>query len=154
MALTEISLSQEDGLICQIFTRTHIVTADDPPPDSEDDEGPTPLELFLASLGSSSAVALRIEAERLGIDVEEVQISVKWRTSHRRLLDPGEVLPSTAIQREIRVRVTRDISEAERDSLLEAAKTSPVSRVLGDVRVEDALYVMGYADPDSGVVAE
>lgn len=151
MALTEISLSQEQGLICQIFTRTHIITSDDPADLESEDEGPTPLELLLAALGSSSAIAMKITAERMNIEVEEIQVSVKWRTSHRRLMDPGEVLPGHPIQRETRIRVSRDISEFERDALLEAARTSPVSRLLGpDSRIEDALYVMGYAEPEAG----
>lgn len=147
MAVTEISLTQEDGHICQIFTRTHIITADDV--DGEDDEGPTPLELFLASLGSSAAISLKSTAERLGIEVEEVQVNVKWRTSHGKLMDPGETVTPLPIQREFRVRVTRDISELERDALVDAVKTSPVTRILGGTpRIEDALYILGYADPE------
>src|SRR6187549_1475577 len=30
MPLTQVSLTQEEGVICQIFTKGHIVTADDP----------------------------------------------------------------------------------------------------------------------------
>ena len=151
MALTEISLSQEEGLICQVFTRTHIITADDPVDPAADDEGPTPLEYLLAALGSSAAISLKTAALRMGIEVEEVQVNVQWRTSHARLLDPGEMLPAHPIQREIRVRLSRDISEFERDALLDAARNSPVSRVLStSPKLEDALYVLGYADPDPG----
>jgi putative redox protein len=151
LALTEISLSQEEGFICQIFTRTHIITADDPVDPAADDEGPTPLEYLLSALGSSAAISLKMAAIRMGIEVEEVQVSVQWRTSHARRLDPGEMLPAHPIQREIRIRVSRDISEFERDALLEAARMSPVSRVLGAApKLEDALYVLGYADPDPG----
>jgi putative redox protein len=151
LALTEISLSQEQGVVCQIFTRTHIITADDPEDPEAEDEGPTPLEYLLSALGSSSAIAMKTMANLMNIDVEEIQVNVKWRTTHRRLLDPGEVLPVHPIQRETRIRVSRDISEFERDALLDAGRSSPVSRALGEgVRVEDALYVMGYAEPDPG----
>lgn len=146
MAITEVSLSLEEGLVCQLFTKSHIVAADDPADPDVEDEGPNPLEFLLAALASSAAMALKEEAGRHDLGVEEVQVSVKWRTSHRLLLEPGETLPPTAIQREMRIRVARDITEVERDALLAAAKRSPVDRALaGGTRVEDALFVFGYA---------
>jgi putative redox protein len=149
MALTEVSLSQEDGLICQIFTRTHILTADDPVEKAAEDEGPNPLELLLSAIGSSAAVAMKEAANAMGIPVEEIQVNVQWRTSHRKLMDPGEELPAVPIQREIRVRIARDITEFERDALLEAARSSPVARAIAEGRrVEDALYILGYAEPE------
>lgn len=153
MALTEISLSQENGLICQIFTRTHIITADDPSIPTDEDEGPTPIELLLSAIGSSAAIAMKEAAGRMRIGVEEIQVNVQWRTSHRMLLtDPGQPRPDHPILREIRIRITRDISEMERDALLEAARQCPVSRTLtGGPRVQDALYVLGYAYPDEEV---
>ncbi len=154
MARTEISLTLEDGVTCQIFTHGHIVTADDPVDAGAEDEGPTPLEYLLAAIGSSAAIAVKRAAQRLGIEIEEIQVQVSWPASHRRLLDPGEELPRTAIRRELRVRVTRDISETERDALLDAAKSCPVDRSLeGGPRIEDALYILGYAAPDEGVAA-
>jgi len=151
VAITEVSLSLEDGNICQVFTKTHIITADDPADSGAEDEGPTPLELVLAGYASSAAIAVNETAARLGIEVEEIQVSVQWRTSHRRLLDPGETVTPLPIRRELRVRVGRDITESERDALIEAAKGSPVDRALaGGPKVEDALYIFGYADPDAG----
>lgn len=149
MAITEVNLSLEDGLVCQIFTKSHIVAADDPADPDVEEEGPNPLEYLLAALASSAAMAVKEEALRRALTLEEVQVSVKWRTSHRALLEPGEQLPPTALQREMRVRVTRDITEAERDALLAAAKASPVDRALaGGTRVEDALFVFGYASEE------
>jgi uncharacterized OsmC-like protein len=151
MALTEISLTQEHGVVCQIFTKAHIVTADDPAPGAEEDEGPTPLEYLAAAVGASAAVALRRAAERLDLPLEEVQVNVKYRATHAGLLaeDAGEAPPT--VQREIRIRLGRDISEVERDALLHAVKASPVDRVMRAApRIEDALYVFGYADPDGG----
>ncbi len=155
MAITEVSLSLEEGNVCQIFTKTHIIAADDPADPEAEDEGPTPLEYVMAGYGASAAIAVKETADRLDIEVEEVQASVKWRTTHRRLMDTDEPRTPHAIQREIRIRVGRDISEQERDALIAAAKSCPVDRALaGGPKVEDALYVFGYADPDGGEPAE
>jgi putative redox protein len=156
--VTEVSLTLEDGLICQVFTSSHIITADDPPDPDQEDEGPDPLEYLLTAIGSSAAIAVKTTALKLRIDVEEIQVSVKWPAGHRKLLDTGDTLPAIAIRREIRLRAARDITETERDQLLEAAKSCPVDRCLGGTpRVEDALYIFGYesdldtaAEPDSG----
>lgn len=145
MALTEVSLSLEQGLSCQVFTKGHIIVADDPADPEVEDEGPTPLEFLLAAVASSAAIAVRTEAGRLGIEVEEVQVGVSWRATHRSLLDGG-ACPDGAVRRELRIRVVRDVSESERDALLAAAKHSPVDRSLGGgLRIEDALYILGYA---------
>ncbi|MDZ4804571.1 MAG: OsmC family protein [Candidatus Eisenbacteria bacterium] len=155
MALTQISLTQENGVVCQIFTKAHIVTADDPIDPKGEDEGPTPLEYLLAALGSSAAIALRRAGERLGLPIEEVQASVKLRTTLVALTGGEDPVAAGPIQREIRVRISRDISETERDELLAAAKSSPVDRILASLaRVEDALYILGYAAPDEGVIVE
>ena len=54
MAITEVSLSLEEGLVCQLFTKSHIVAADDPADPDVEDEGPNPLEFLLAALASSA----------------------------------------------------------------------------------------------------
>ncbi len=155
MALTQISLTQENGVVCQIFTKAHIVTADDPTDPKGEDEGPTPLEYLLAALGSSAAIALRRAGDKMGLPIEEVQATVKLRTSVVALTEGEDLAAVSPIQREIRVRIARDISEIERDELLAAAKSSPVDRILAPgTRVEDALYVLGYAAPDEGVIVE
>lgn len=147
MPITEISLTQEEGRICQIFTHSHIITADDPADPDAEDEGPTPLELLMSALGSSAAIAMKAAAERIGLDVEEIQVNVQWSGHHATLLAPGATLPAGPIRREIRIRVTRDITEGERDQLLAAAKSSPVDRVMaGSREIKDGLYVLGYAD--------
>lgn len=155
MALIQISLTQENGIVCQIFTKAHIITADDPTDPKGDDEGPTPLEYLLASLGSSAAIALRRAGDKMGLPIEEVQASVKLRTTQVAVPDGADEAAAGPIQREMRVRIARDISEQERDQLLTAAKSSPVDRILGPLaRVEDALYILGYAAPDEGVIVE
>ena len=151
MAISEVSLTLEEGRICQIFTHAHILTADDPVDPGAEDEGPTPLELLLAALGSSAAIAMKGAAERLAIEIEEIQVNVQWAGSHAALLAAGAPLPAGPIRREMRARVGRDITEAERDQLLAAAKGSPVDRAMAGGRViKDALYILGYAEPDAG----
>lgn len=156
MPLTEVSLTLEEGSVCQIFTKAHIVTADDPLDPSGEDEGPTPLEYLLAAVGSSAAIAVQRAAARLDLDIEEIQVHVAWPADHHQLLEPGAELSARPIRREIRVRCARDITEAERDHLLTAAKTAPVSRALAAApRVEDALYIFGYeSDLDSAAPAD
>jgi hypothetical protein len=107
-------------------------------------------------VGSSAAIALRRAGDRLELPIEEVQVTTKWRATYASLLaGTDDAKAAGALQREIRVRIGRDISESERDQLLAAAKTSPVDRaVAGGVAIEDALYILGYAQPDEGVVVE
>jgi putative redox protein len=155
MALSQVSLTQEDGVVCQIFTKGHIITADDPADPKGEDEGPTPVEYLLAALGSSAAIALRRAGNGLELPIEEVQVSMKWRATYASLAAGDDPKSLGAAQREIRVRIGRDISEAERDALLAAIKSSPVDRALaGGLVIEDALYILGYAQPDEGVVVE
>ncbi|HEX7879980.1 MAG TPA: OsmC family protein [Candidatus Eisenbacteria bacterium] len=156
MALSQVSLTQEDGVVCQIFTKGHIITADDPADPKGEDEGPTPLEYLLAALGSSAAIALRRAGDARDLPIEEVQVQTKYRATFASLAaGTDDPVSAGAIQRELRVRITRDITEDERDALLAAIKSSPVDRTLGTgVKIEDALYILGYAQPDEGVIVE
>jgi uncharacterized OsmC-like protein len=119
---------------------THESYADEPIADGGEDEGYSPYELLLASLGSCTAMTLQLYARRKQWPLESVKVRLEFDRVHEKDSEDSE-LPMRRID-----RIQRDfwlegpLSPDQHQRLLEIAGRCPVHRTItGDLRIFDRL---------------
>ena len=97
---------------------THHLTADEPVRRGGSDSGPEPFALLLSSLGSCTAITLRMYAERKGWPLADVRVRLGYETDGS----------SGRISR--RVTLGGALDEAQRTRLLDVCERTPVTLAL------------------------
>ena len=117
LAHFEVQSRQIRGLHSEVETRDFILTVDEPKSLGGQDLGPNPIELILAAIASCQEITYRLYADRLGIPLKGVSVSVKGDIDLRGLfaLDPG-VRPGLR-GLDIQVDLDSTASQAELDRL-------------------------------------
>ncbi|MFB6231164.1 MAG: alpha/beta fold hydrolase [Salinibacter sp.] len=118
----------------------HTFVADEPEEVGGDDAGPTPYDLLLSALGSCTGMTLRMYADRKEWPLEETLVHLSHEKIHAEDCENCETEAGKVdrIRREIDVR--GNLSEDQRQRLLEIANKCPVHRTLhSEVRVESSL---------------
>jgi putative redox protein len=120
----------------------HLLIADEPNSIGGEGAGPDPFEYLLAGLGACTAMTIRLYAQRKNWPL--VRVEVRLRHAER-LAEGAE---RDVFSREI--TLAGDLSEAERQRLLEIAEKCPVSRTLvHGARIESGLSAC--CSPETGV---
>jgi len=101
----------------------HHLYADEPLNFGSADLGPSPFEYLCASLGSCTAITLRMYAGRKKWDIDNISVTV---THSIRKIESGE---SKAVFTRV-LNVSGDIDEAARGRLVEIANKCPVHKML------------------------
>ncbi len=128
-----------DGLRCDLTVRDRRFTSDLPAALGGGNDGPTPGEMFLASLGACTAMTLRMYARQKGWDLAgvEVELSQAWvgRDEWKGWPqgDTRERLPR--IHRKIHLRGALTPEQVER--LRQIADRCPVHRTITEHPVVD-----------------
>ena len=127
--------SVPDGRLTQrIEAGPHVLFADEPP-DAGDDRGPTPYELLLAALGACTSMTLRMYADMKKLPLDSVSIRLTYERTH---VKDCEEDVETAIRRmhriEREVHLEGDLSDEQRQRLLEIAERCPVHRSLTEAK--------------------
>jgi len=129
-----------DYTYSQLLTAgSHSYVSDEP--DGED-LGPNPYELLLWALGSCTAMTVLMYARRKGWDVAEISVHLTHDRVHTADSEAaeGDSDRIEVIERDISVR--GDISEEQRQRLLEIAGRCPVHKtILGSPKVIDSMIV-------------
>jgi putative redox protein len=99
----------------------------DSSPDSGHDEGPTPHDLYDASLAACKALTMLLYAQRRNMPVEDIEVVVDRDASEER---QGTYRLKTSL------RVTGALDDAQRAELLRVAGKCPVHRLMTEVRTE------------------
>ncbi|MDQ0466770.1 putative redox protein [Caulobacter ginsengisoli] len=111
-----------------IVTGRHSLISDEPAALGGEDAGPSPFQLLLASLGSCTAITLRMYAERKGWPLEAVDIDLHYRAE-------GEARSITRA-----LTLQGDLDEAQRARLADIAERTPVTLALkGGVAITTTL---------------
>jgi putative redox protein len=113
-----------------VTVREHHVTADEPRGHGGEDSGPSPQELLAASLASCTAITMEMYAQRKGWNVDEVVVDVDYEPAQR-----GS--PTRFV---MQVQLPKELSEDQRDRLMQIAAKCPVHRALeGEVMFEETV---------------
>ena len=111
----------------------HHLIADEPLEMGGADAGPAPLDFLMAGLGACTSMTLRMYAERKGLPLRRVSVSLHH--------EPVEI---DGIKRDrIRRTITLDgdLTDAQRARMLEIAMKCPVHRVLSQPLLLDDTHL-------------
>jgi uncharacterized OsmC-like protein len=141
-----VKLPLKEGFRTQITAGQHQLIADEPKEAGGTDEGPSPYELLLASLGACTAMTLKMYVERKKLPITDVEVLLTFDRIH---IDDCEScvkeerLNDQEVQHISRlIYVTGDVTEEQRERLLYIAGRCPVHVTLhSNPHVEDALVV-------------
>jgi putative redox protein len=108
----------------------HRILADEPVAQGGFDSGPGPYDLLLAGLGACTSMTLRLYAERKGLPLGPVKVTLSHRKIHAE--DCAACETTTGLLDEItrEIRLTGPLDDAQRARLLEIADKCPVHRTL------------------------
>jgi putative redox protein len=119
-AVTELDRSH---YLTKVYAGGHFIYADEPADVGGTDEGMSPGALLLASLGSCTAITIRMYADRKSIPLDSIKI-------HLAISDEEEMDQSTRITRKI--EFGGDLSEAELSRLMQIADKCPIHKILSN----------------------
>lgn len=117
----KVSLS---GLPYQVSidARDHRWLADEPTEAGGDDTGPQPGELLLSSLGSCTAITVKMYADRKKWPVDNIEIELRYNSDAK----PDPL--TTVIDMDI--HFTGDLSTEQLERLQQIARSCPIHKVL------------------------
>jgi putative redox protein len=117
--MTAIEARHTDGDRFEVAVREHTVTVDQPAPAGDD--GPTPVELFVASLAACVAVLVRRYLARHGLPTAGLAVTAEHELTHR---------PSRVSGVRLVIRLPQEVPESRRRSLLAVASHCTVHNSL------------------------
>lgn len=97
----------------------HQLLADEPQSHGGDDAGPDPMDFVLTGLGTCTAITLRMYAEKKGLDIANITITLEHRRS-----------PEGRHQVERVVSIEGQLSDEQRARLLDIANRCPTHLAL------------------------
>lgn len=128
--MTEVVVSSCEGFKQEIWAGRHTLVADEPADVGGTDQGPSPYELLLASLGACTSMTLHLYAQRKKWPLERVEIRLRH---HRREVEDCEHCDAEErfldhVEKEI--VVSGALTEQQVERLGEIAEKCPVNRTL------------------------
>lgn len=118
----------------------HVLKADEPPGLGGADEGPTPYDYLLASLGACKSMTVRMYANRKGIPLDRVAVSLRHDKIHAEDCEDCETAEGKIDQIEVDIEITGDLDADTRQRLFEIADKCPVHRTLhGEIKIRSNL---------------
>lgn len=134
-------VTKTSGNLCtEVVVNGHRLVADEPVGVGGADEGPTPYDYLLASLGSCTAMTLRLYADRKGWPLESVTVRLDHDRIHARDCEDCETKDGRIDRIAREIEISGPLDDEQRRRLLEIADKCPVHRTfVSEVRVETRL---------------
>ena len=124
----EVRLGKAD-YACTIMDGSHQYIADEPLSNGGADKGPNPYSYLLASLGSCTAITIKMYAKRKNWELEYVNITLN--VFHK----IEEQRRTTILVREIQIKGR--VNDAQLDRLGQIARACPISKILeGPIQIQ------------------
>jgi putative redox protein len=105
----------------------HTLTVDEPPGNGGEDAGPTAHDLYDAALGACKALTVLWYANRKGIALRDIEVVVDRDDSEER---------NGTYRLKAALRLSGDLTDAQRDELMRVAGKCPVHRLMTSVKTE------------------
>jgi putative redox protein len=124
-AITELDKSHYKT---KVYSGGHFIYSDEPEEIGGTDEGMAPGALLLASLGSCTAITIRMYADRKNYNLDYIKIELA-------ICKEEEMSKETRITRKI--EFSGDLTEDERQRLLVIADKCPIHKILSNpIKIE------------------
>ncbi|WP_136680607.1 bifunctional alpha/beta hydrolase/OsmC family protein [Neptunomonas sp. XY-337] len=138
--VTRVSEADPTSFTQDISVSGHHLIADEPASYGGHYLGPTPYQLVSAGLGACTAMTIRMYAGRKKIALEHVEVDIKHDKIHATDCDQCEQTSGKIDQFVREIRLSGELTEAERQRLLEIADRCPVHRTLeGEIDIATKL---------------
>lgn len=110
-----------------VHVREHRIPTDALPSNGGEDAGPDPHDIYDSALGSCKALTVLWYANRKGIPVEDIEVTVE------RDSDPSH---AGVYRLRTALRVTGKLTDAQRRELLSVAQKCPIHKLMTQVTTE------------------
>jgi putative redox protein len=135
-----VTVRSLNGLKTQIQAGAHTIIADEPESAGGEDEGPDPYSLLLSALGACTSMTLHLYARQKGWPLEEVEVVLIHNKQYAQDCRDCETKIGKVDEIRRRIHLKGNLSQEQRQRLLEIAAKCPVHRTLmSEIKVRDTL---------------
>ena len=143
MSRTVAVSSEPEDLLQTIRIGPHRLHSDEPA-DWGKDRGPNPYELLLAALGACTSMTLRMYADRKQWPLQGVQVRLGHSKTHAEDCATCDAKGGMLDQIDVEISLIGDLSDSQRQRLMEIAGHCPVHRtLLGEIQIRMSLSAPG-----------
>ena len=129
-----------DGFVCSVQAREHHFIADEPADKGGKDLGPDPYDFLATALGACTVMTLNMYARHKKLPLVGVACEVKHRRVHADDCEDYKDLEGHIHELSRSISVEGELSEQQRERLLQIAERCPVHRTLeGHIKVRSKL---------------
>ncbi len=139
--IVHIHLPADEPFKTTLTAGKHEIISDEPPEvEGGNNQGPDPYDLLLMSLGTCTAMTMKMYARRKKWPVEDIYIEMRHNKSHAEdcidCEDPKSKIDS--IEKELIIK--GDLSQEQLDKLMDISKKCPVHKtLLGEIEINTML---------------
>ena len=138
--LVEVEETLTGRYMQSVRSGRHALTADEPAAVGGNDAGPGPYEYLLMGLGACTSTTLRMYAERKSLPLRRVRVRLAHRRIHARDCADCETREGKVDEITREILLEGELSDAQRQRLLEIASRCPVNRTLtSEIKVRSHL---------------
>lgn len=127
-----------EGYTTEVKAGNHGFLADEPVSLGGDDLGPSPYDLLASGLGACTAITLRMYAKRKGWEVTNIKVHLQHEKIHAEDCLQCESTSGKIDKIERVIELEGDLTQEQRDRMLQIANKCPVHRTLHNEVVVDS----------------
>ena len=127
---TVVIKEQNKRFTRKIYTDDHSLIGDEPPDAGGDNLGPDPYEFLLTALGTCTSMTIRMYANRKNIQLESIEVELTHKRIHAEDCHDCENHEGSVDVIDKTIKLSGDLSEANRVKLMEISEKCPVHKTL------------------------
>lgn len=133
----EVLVTERDNAFLRgLYTADHQWLADEPKDKGGSNQGPSPYELLLMSLGACTSMTLRMYANHKKLPIENIQVHMSHKRIHAQDCAECETQDGRIDEMERIIEYQGQLTEEQHKRLLEIADKCPVHKTLeGEIKV-------------------
>jgi len=140
ISVVDVEESPAGRFVQSMHSGKHTLTADEPESVGGNDAGPGPYEYLLMGLGACTSMTLRMYAEHKQLPLKRVSVRLTHKKIHAQDCSDCESREGKVDEITREIRLEGDLTDAQRQRLLEIANRCPVHRTLtSEIKVRSLL---------------
>jgi len=140
ISVVDVEESPAGRFVQSMHSGKHTLTADEPESVGGNDAGPGPYEYLLMGLGACTSMTLRMYAEHKQRPLKRVSVRLTHKKIHAQDCSDCESREGKVDEITREIRLEGDLTDAQRQRLLEIANRCPVHRTLtSEIKVRSLL---------------